>query len=62
MKTYQHLGRLIRYRPVLYICDGLIWTLVHVAPLLPGLLAQQFFNLLPQAGGLDGTLWAIAVS
>lgn len=61
MKAYQHLARLIRYRPVLYTVNGILWTLIHIFPLVPGLLAQQFFNLLPVAGGLNGTLLSLLV-
>jgi ATP-binding cassette, subfamily B, bacterial len=59
MKAYQHMGRLIRYRPLLYATNGTIWTLIHIAPIIPGLLAQQFFNALPQVGGLNNTLWDV---
>lgn len=61
MRAYQHMARLIRYRPVLYLFNGLFWTAIHIAPIIPGLLAQQFFNLLPVEGGLDMTLWTLLV-
>ena len=61
MKAYQHMGRLIHYRPLLYAVNGTIWTLIHIAPIIPGLLAQQFFNSLPQAGGLNNALWDLLV-
>jgi ATP-binding cassette subfamily B protein len=59
MKAYQHVWRMVRYRPVLYAVNGTIWALIHLAPLAPGLIAQQFFNALPQAGGLNRTLWTL---
>ncbi len=61
MKTYQHMWRLIRYRPVLYAVNGTIWLVIHLAPLIPGLIAQQFFNTLPQSKGLNHTLWTLIV-
>lgn len=59
MKAYQHMWRLIRYRPVLYAANGAFWTLIHLTPIIPGLLAQQFFNALPQAKGLNNVLWTL---
>ncbi len=61
MKAFQHIWRLIRYRPLLYIVNGVLWTFIHVAPLVPGLIAQGFFNALPQAKGLNSTLWTLIV-
>jgi ATP-binding cassette, subfamily B, bacterial len=59
MKAYQQMARLIRYRPALYITDGILWTLIHLAPIVPGLIAQAFFNALPQVGGLNKFLWTL---
>ncbi|HEV2653641.1 MAG TPA: ABC transporter ATP-binding protein [Ktedonobacteraceae bacterium] len=59
MKTYQYMWRLMRYRPWLYIVDGLLWAIIHVLPIFPGLLAQQFLNTLPQAGHLNPALWLL---
>lgn len=56
MKAYQHMWRLICYRPVLYTVNCIAWTLIHIAPIVPGLLAQQFFNILPRSGGGNSTL------
>ena len=59
LMAYQHVWRLIRYQPALYTVNGTLWTLIHVAPLVPGLIAQAFFNALPQAKGLNGELWEL---
>lgn len=59
MKAFQHIWRLICSRPVLYIVNGILWTLIHVAPIIPGLIAQQFFNALPQTRGLNSGLWTL---
>jgi len=61
MKAYQHIWRMIRYLPVLYTASAIVWALIHLAPIIPGLIAQQFFNALPQVGGLNGTLWTLIV-
>lgn len=59
MKAYQQIWRLICYRPRLYALDCLLWTLIHLAPIIPGLIAQQFFNELPQVKGLNSMLWEL---
>ncbi len=59
MKAYQHIWRLICARPLLYTLNCLLWVLIHMLPIIPGLLAQQFFNQLPQVGGLNRTLWSL---
>ncbi len=46
MKPWQHLWALIRYRPWLYLANCTLWTLVHLSPLVPGLLAKWFFDAL----------------
>ncbi len=59
MKTYHYLWRMICYRPVLYAIDASLWLLIHLTPLIPGLIVQQFFNRLPQIGHLDTELWLL---
>ena len=46
MKPWQHLLALMRYRPWLYLANGVLWTLVHLSPLVTGLLAKWFFDAL----------------
>ncbi len=60
MKTYHYLWQMIRYRPVLYAVNAFLWLLIHLTPLIPGLIAQQFFNRLPQIGHLNTELWLLA--
>lgn len=59
MKTFVFMWRLIRYRPVLYTGITLIWILVSVAPVVPGLLIQQFFNALAKSGYLTPEIWGL---
>ncbi|GLV57307.1 HlyB/MsbA family ABC transporter [Dictyobacter sp. S3.2.2.5] len=61
MKTYQYLWRLFRYRPLLYTLNAVLWAIIHVAPLVPGLLAQQFFNRLQSATQISNAFWLIIV-
>lgn len=44
MKTGLTLWRLIRFRPWLYVVNLLLWTAIHVSPIIPGLITQQIFN------------------
>ncbi len=46
MGTWRYLWRMMRYRPWLYLTNGLLWTLIHLSPLAPGLIAQAFFDTL----------------
>ncbi len=46
MPTWRYLWAMMRYRPWLYLVNGTLWTLIHLAPLLPGLIAQAFFDAL----------------
>jgi ATP-binding cassette subfamily B protein len=44
VKTWQHLGAMMRFRSWLYLANGTCWTLIHLSPLVPGLLAKWFFD------------------
>ncbi|MCQ6562158.1 ABC transporter ATP-binding protein [Paenibacillus mendelii] len=46
LSTWRYLWRLIRYRPILYSANAVLWAGVHLIPLLPGLIIQQFFDTL----------------
>ncbi len=59
MKTFVFMWRLIRYRPVRYASISALWILVSVAPVIPGLLIQQFFNALAKSGYLTPEIWGL---
>lgn len=61
MTMYQYLWRLIRYRPWLYLIDCVLWSLIHMSPLLPGLIALAFFNALSQHSHLSFGVWSLIV-
>ncbi|QJC53921.1 ABC transporter ATP-binding protein [Paenibacillus albicereus] len=44
MKTRSFFWSLIRYRPGLYALNLIFWSLIHMAPLVPGLLTKAFFD------------------
>src|SRR6266699_7220561 len=59
MTTFQFMWRMMRYRPWLYLIDCIFWTLIHMSPLIPGLIALQFFNTLSANTHLNATLWGL---
>ena len=46
MRTYHYLWRMIRYRPALYLADAVLWSLIHITPLIPGLISRAYFDTL----------------
>jgi ATP-binding cassette subfamily B protein len=59
MKTYRFLWQLIRYRPGLYSLNAVLWTLFHLAPLIPGLIIQRFFNIFAAPTGSPALVWTL---
>ncbi len=46
MKAARVIGRLMAYKPGLYLINGLLWMGVHGAFIIPGLLVKLFFDAL----------------
>lgn len=61
MKTRHFFWRLLLYRPGLYLLNLLAWSLIHMAPLVPGLLTKAFFDHLEGTHEFPYGVWAIAV-
>ncbi|MEC0202646.1 ABC transporter ATP-binding protein [Paenibacillus lautus] len=61
MKTRHFFWRLILYRPGLYLINLLAWSLIHMAPLVPGLLTKAFFDHLEGTYAFPYGVWTIAV-
>ncbi|WP_339217929.1 ABC transporter ATP-binding protein [Paenibacillus sp. FSL W7-1332] len=61
MKTRHFFWRLIMYRPGLYLINLFAWSLIHMAPLVPGLLTKAFFDHLEGTYTFPYGVWAIAV-
>jgi len=59
VKTYRFLWALIRYRPWLYIVNATLWTLIHLAPLIPGLIIERFFNVFGSQTPSDSVVWGL---
>ncbi|MBD0380241.1 ABC transporter ATP-binding protein [Paenibacillus sedimenti] len=59
MNTYQYLLRLITYRPFLYFINALAWTVIYLAPIVPGLVTKEFFDSLTGNSKLGYSVWGI---
>src|SRR5215212_4449449 len=59
MKTYQYMWQMIRFRPWLYLADCVLWTLIHVTPVLPGLVAREILDTLTGNAQLGLSVWAL---
>ncbi|HOY89054.1 MAG TPA: ABC transporter ATP-binding protein, partial [Bacillota bacterium] len=59
MKTYHLIWRMILYRPWLYLADALTWILIHVFPVVPGLIIREFFDMLVGQSRLGLGIWGL---
>src|SRR3712207_1690490 len=59
MKTYQFMWRLMRYRPWLYIVNAILWSLVHMMPLVPGLIVRELLDTLTGNARLQWSVSAL---
>jgi ATP-binding cassette, subfamily B, bacterial len=57
--TYEHMWRLIRYKPWLYLLNGILWAIIHLMPIIPGLIAKEFFDQISGKGQLNSGIWGI---
>ncbi|MBH5318899.1 ABC transporter ATP-binding protein [Paenibacillus sp. GSMTC-2017] len=46
MNTFQYMMRLIGYRKGWYIANALVWTIIYLMPIFPGLITKAFFDSL----------------
>jgi ATP-binding cassette, subfamily B, bacterial len=59
MKPLLFIWQLIRYRPWLYLCNGIVWITISISPLIPGLIAREFFNSLTGIAHFDRGTWGV---
>lgn len=59
MTTFQLIWRLVRYRPLWYTANAAMWTLIYLAPILPGLLTKAFFDALTDSAAARFGIWTI---
>ncbi|MEX2104035.1 MAG: ABC transporter ATP-binding protein, partial [Bacilli bacterium] len=60
MNTFQFMWKLIRYRPWLYGANAVLWSCIHLSPLIPGLVIHEFFDMLTGESVLQFGLWELA--
>lgn len=60
MNTRHFFWRMLGSHPWLYVANLLAWTLVHMAPLAPGLITKAFFDDLEGRIDIPYGAWAIA--
>ena len=59
MRTYNYIWKLIKYRPWLYTLNCILWIIIHVSPLIPGLIAKEFFDTLSGNASLNVGVWGL---
>lgn len=59
MRTYLLIWRLILSRPWLYIANAVSWIIIHVSPVLPGLIIREFFDMLSGKSRLGLSIWGL---
>lgn len=62
LPTWRYLVAMARSTPRLYLLNALLWSVSHMSPLLPGLIARAFFDTLTGHAHLSfGTSGLIAL-
>jgi len=59
MTTFQYLWRLIMYKPLRYVINAIAWTVIYLAPIIPGLVTKEFFDSLTGNAKLGYGVWGI---
>lgn len=59
MTTFQYMWGLMRYRPWLYLANAVLWTTVHLSPMVPGLISRWFFDTLSGEGQAGFSPWTV---
>lgn len=61
LTTLQYLWRLLRCDPKLFLLNICVWTLIHVSPVLTGLVIGYFIDALSGHADLGLNAWAVVV-
>jgi ATP-binding cassette, subfamily B, bacterial len=59
MKTIRYTWRLVRFRPWLFLVNGLLWAVFHNIPLITGLIIREFFDRLSGAAPAGLNIWTL---
>ncbi|MEG0133240.1 MAG: ABC transporter ATP-binding protein [Clostridium sp.] len=49
----KYIWQMIKYRPWLYTSNCILWMMIHVFPLIPGLITKKFFDELQISGRIN---------
>lgn len=60
-KPFMLMWRIVKYTPILYLTDTIAWALIHASPLIPGLLAKEFFDMLSGSADIRSGLWGLLI-
>ncbi len=61
MTTFQFMWRLIRYRPGLYVLNATAWSLIYLAPVIPGLITKWFFDMISGEAVYNFGIWTLVI-
>lgn len=62
MTPFQYMMRLIGYRKSWYIANAMMWTIIYLMPIIPGLITKAFFDSLELNGAVGiGTGMLVAL-
>lgn len=59
MSALQLVWQIILYRPWLFLSNCIAWILIHISPLVPGLITREFFNILSGNAKINAGIWGI---
>ncbi|MDF2650530.1 MAG: transporter ATP-binding protein [Paenibacillus sp.] len=59
MTTFQFIWGLIRYRPGLYTLNALAWSLIYLAPIVPGIVTKWFFDMISGEAAYSFGIWTL---
>lgn len=59
MSTFTYMWRLIRYRPGWYTTNAIVWTVIYLMPIFPGLITKAFFDSLTMESAAEVGTWGL---
>jgi ATP-binding cassette subfamily B protein len=59
MSTFMYMWRLICYRKAWYITNALVWTIIYLMPIFPGLITKAFFDSLTIESAAGYGTWGL---
>lgn len=59
MQTLRNIGKLLRYRPGLFLLTSLCWAFFHSMPIFIGLLVREIFNAMSGDASVNLDIWSL---